>query len=214
MNINDIWKELKDYVLRSYVSATCSTAVNIAFLAYNLYLGIVYKIVWNTSICGYYFLLILLRGLIFYNERKWHKKPPKELYQSRTKLFQVEMYLLCVMDIALIAPIYYMVKAQRSVRIGKIPAIAIAAYTTYKIVMAIINYRKTRKNENLSLYGLKILNLKDALVSILTLQNTLIMVFGHKSEMMTLGAYTSGAILVLMIGITIMLLRKSRKIRK
>ncbi len=205
-------EQWKDYVLRSYVTATFSFAVNIAFLVYNLYLGVAYHLIWNTSICGYYFLLVLLRMLIFWNEKKWNRKPPQNIYQCRAVLFRFESWLLLLVDFALIAPVVLMVKSQRTVNIGMIPAISVAAYTTYKIVMAILNYRKTSNNENLSLYGLKILNLKDAIVSVLTLQNTLIMVFGDKNDMLILCAYTSAGMLGIMVVISVLSIKKSKRL--
>lgn len=211
MKPKEVLKHLKDYVLRSYISAVFSSAVNIAFLVYNVYLGIVYHLIWNATICCYYFLLALLRILIFWNEKKWKKNNPENIYKCRAGLFRLECWLLLLVDLVLVVPIILMVKSQRVVNIGMIPAIAIATYTTYKTVMAILNYKKTRSNENLSLYGLKIINLKDALVSILTLQNTMIMVFGDKDLMLTLCAYTSAGILGIMLIITILLIRKSRR---
>ena len=50
------------------------------------------------------------------------------------------------MDMCLIAPIAYMVIGERSYVYGLIPAIAMAAYTTYRITMGIINLVKCKLN--------------------------------------------------------------------
>ena len=55
---------------------------------------------------------------------------------------------------------------------------------------------------------MKIINLKDAIVSILTLQNTMVMVFGNETSMLTLTAYTSAGMLVGMFILTILSIRK------
>ena len=98
-----------------------------------------------------------------------------------------------------------------------IPAIAMAAYTTYKIIMASVNLRKQRISSDSLVHLLRTVNFIDALVSILTLQNTLIMVSSNGSDMgmLPLTAGTSaliwGTILVLSF-ITIM--KGIRQIRR
>ena len=112
-------------------------------------------------------------------------------------------------------PISLMVLLQNQVNIGKIPAIAMAAYTTYKITMALIHIRR-QKIYHVLIRELRTINLIDALVSILTLQNTLIMVNaspGEENSMLTLSAISSAAIYLLIIGITVRLFLKGKTSR-
>lgn len=78
-----------------------------------------------------------------------------------------------------------------------IPAITMAAYTTYKITMASINFKKGTGSPDILFKLLRTVNFIDALVSLLTLQHTLIMVNskGKFIDMLPLTATTSGAIL-------------------
>lgn len=204
----------KDYELRSYLLSGFSLFTTFAFLIYNLVLGIVYKTVWNFSISIYYMVLLGLRTLIIVKEKHWRLETEDCRRKHQLQLFRFTTILLLLMDIALIVPIALMVFTQRSVNMTMIPAIGIAAYTTYKITVAIINYVKTREQRNLSLFGLKIINLKDAIVSILTLQNTMVMVFGNGKSLQTLTAYTSAGMLFAMFVITILLIRKGNQYSK
>ena len=96
-----------------------------------------------------------------------------------------------------------------------IPAIIMTAYTTYKITIATINYQKTRKCNELLIKELWTINFIDAFVSLLTLQNTLILLNGEMSnEMMILSAISSGVVVFFMIVISIFLLIKGVKDNK
>ena len=96
---------------------------------------------------------------------------------------------------------------------GLIPAIAMAAYTTWKIIMASIHLSRQcrRPSGSILVWELRTVNFIDALVSILTLQNTLIMVSGTTAEtsaMLPLSAASSGVIYVVIAAITIRMLQK------
>ena len=119
---------------------------------------------------------------------------------------------MLAMNIALVVPISLMVLMQKPTNLGLIPAIAMAAYTTYKITMAIVNMRRSRVYHPL-IHELRTINLIDAFVSILTLQNTLIMVnsdAGEGSSMITLSAISSALIYLTIIIITIKLFIKRK----
>ncbi len=201
----------KNYTLRSYLGASFSLLLNVAFLVYNLYLGLSLNSAYNTAITGYYFMLIILRDIIFICEKRWRRKDSTERQDKRQKLYRRVCWLLLPLNLAAIAPVVLMFKFQREVNTSMIPAITIAAYTFWKISIAIYNFLKTKKSKDLSLHSLKNINLMDALISILTLQNTMIEVFGKSDSMITVSRYSSIGILLLMIGLSIYLIRDSYK---
>ncbi len=213
MKIKKTFIKIKDdYELRSYITGILSFLINIAFLVFNLVLGIYYKLPFNMSICFYYLLLILLRYMIINFERR--NRYEEHINDKRIKNTKLVSWLLLLADLTIVVPIILMVLSQRSVTMGTIPAISVAAYTTYKITLAILNYKKVLNGKNLSLIGLKMINLLDALVSILTLQNTLVMVFGDGSSMLILTACTSAGMLIVMIMATILFIKRIKKISK
>ena len=113
-----------------------------------------------------------------------------------------------------------MVVLDKPVYIGLIPAIAMAAYTTWKITMASlhINWQRRRASGNILIAELRTVNLIDALVAILTLQNTLIMVKrtdAGENSMLPVSAASSAVIYVVIVGITLrMLYRGLRQINR
>ena len=91
-----------------------------------------------------------------------------------------------------------------------------AAYTTYKITLSIVNYIKTRKSTEPGVRMLKTVNVVDALVSVLTLQYTLLMVTDGRIEgdMFILCACTSFAVWGLLIVLSAVALARAVKYRK
>ena len=118
-----------------------------------------------------------------------------------------------VMNISLILPITLMVLSEKQVDMGLIPAISIAVYTTYKVTMAIINFVKYKRYQNLAYRQIRIINLVDAILTVLTLQNTLIMVNdgGVHGDMLTLAAVTSFVATIIIVALPIYALRKMLK---
>ncbi len=206
-------KIFKNQVYRGYFIGIVSFLATVAFLCYNLVLGIFYKLVWNFSVSFYYLFLMLIKGIMLATEKRIKDKEKEEKSYERIKLFKLQNIFMIIIDLLLIAPVVLMLLQKKSVNIGMIPAIAAAAYTTYKIVMACINYKNSKNSGNLTLHGLKIISLKEAVVSVITLQNTLISVFGNAEDMLTLTTYTSAGLLAVMLGVSLLQIKKYRRLR-
>ncbi|MFR3184092.1 MAG: hypothetical protein ACLTVV_02510 [Ruminococcus sp.] len=187
-----IWKS--DYYFSTVFSSAISTLISIVFVLYNGALGIVYQSWWHGLICVYYLLLATIRAILIGTRRK-----------NQKTIRMITYLLLLVMDVSLIVPIYIMVSGERSYTYGLIPAIAIATYTTYRITISIVHFRKSRKKDKSLLFELRMINMTDALVAVLSLQNALIIANGGMNEgMRMLTAWTSGGIYLVIVLITIM----------
>lgn len=106
-----------------------------------------------------------------------------------------------MLDLSLTVPAAMMVLDRKPVQIGQIPAIGMAAYTTYKVVLAAIGLKRSKRTESLAEKALRTIAFTDALVSVLTLQNTLIVVMdgGMGGKMQILSACSSAALLALAV---------------
>lgn len=209
-----MWK--KDYAFKTMASSMISFGITILFAFYNGVLGIRLVSVWHGSICVFYLLLIAIRGMILLTEKKNIVRNEQEKVYHRHKTYIISSVILLVLNLALILPISLMVILERPVNIGLIPAIAMATYTTYKITMASIHIQKQKNSShsNVLVTELRTINFIDAMVSILTLQNTLIIVNQSKSsadDMFILSAISSAAIYIVIIFTTIRLLIKGLK---
>ncbi len=194
MNYFARWKN--DYSYRTIITAFGSWIVAVIFALYNGFLGYRHSSLWHGTICVYYLLLVILRGMIIYSEKKIFLYADKE--KARNIVCVAGAVLLLILNVSLIVPITIMVKQLRPVTLTLIPAIAMAAYTVCKITMASVNLKHSKKAADSLVRLLRTISFIDALVSILTLQNTLIMVNtqGGSSTMLPLTAATSAAILL------------------
>lgn len=194
-----------DFAFKTMTSAVISFSATVLFSVYNGYLGIRVLSVWHGSICLFYLLLAAIRGIILISERNAAAIAEPQKSYRRQRTFKLTSVMLLVLNLTLIAPVALMVVLEKPVNIGSIPAIAMAAYTTYKIAMASIRIKK-RKHNNILVAEMCTINFIDALVSVLTLQNTLIMVNRGKSEggdMLVLTAVSSAAIYLFIIFVTV-----------
>lgn len=207
-----------DYVFRAFIFSALSFFITMLFTAYNVFLCIAYKAVWNIGIAVYYALLLSIRAYVIFSERKFYKEhlTDEQKENKQKKLFLVQSIFLFIIDFALIAPIALMVLQKKTVNYSTIPAITVAAYTTYKIVISTRNIIKTRNVPHLSLKILRTVNFIDALVSVLTLQYTLIITFGGgmNKDMFILCAVSSFAIWTLLILLSLKSLLQSVKLKK
>ena len=215
---NKFLKRMKnDYTFRTFVFSSLSCFVTVAFAGYNAILAISYRSAWNTGIAVYYTLLSCIRIYDIFSESKFYKKGLDEQRKGmqRKKRFLVQSILLFIIDFILIAPVAMMVMQQKEIHYTAIPAIAIAAYTTYKVTMSAKHFIKARKSNHLSIKMLRNINFVDALVSVLSLQYTLIMTFDGgsiKKDMHTLCAISSLIIWGWIIVISVFTLSRAIKL--
>ncbi len=177
-------------------------AATAAFALYNGWLGIRYASLWHGSIGIYYTLMSLLRGILSGAERRAGKKEREAAESCRRSVFRVTFALVLLMNAALAAPVSLMVLDRRPVQTGLIPAIASAAYTTYKISAASVKLKRTKGT--ILERELRLLRLIDALMSVLVLQNTLLIAVegGISRLMLPLAAASSAGILLLTFAIS------------
>lgn len=200
------WKT--EYDFKTFAAASGSLAVTVIFAVYNGILGISHSSLWYGTICVYYIILVLLRGSIVAAEKKIsHQEAQKN---ARDKVCLWVSFLLLVLNMSLVFPVSMMVRQQKPVNLSLIPAIAVAAYTTYKVIMASVNLRKRKASSNSLVWLLRQIGFIDALVSILTLQNTLIMVSsnGEDLKMLPLTAITSALVWIAVLLLSVAAIRK------
>ena len=216
--IKNLRTKLKEnFQFKTYLFSLFSIFITIIFAIYNIYLGIIYNTGWNISIAIYYGFLIIIRTYILYNENKLSKLNISEYkIDMQKKLYLKQCIMLFTIDLLLIAPISIMVLGQKEVNYSTIPAIATAAYTTCKMILATKNALQAKKNNNLSIIMLRNINLKDSLVAILSLQYILIMTFETKTDnnMLIVSCISTFCIWILLIIISIKTICKAIQINK
>lgn len=177
-----------------------SLIVTLTFAGYNAFLGIWHGDAFAIGIAIYDFILVWIKSATLWVERKITLKDPITQSQVRIKNYQIASMLIFLLDLCLIAPVILLVINPKDVNFGMIPSIAMATYVVYQIVVAIINYRKSKKSRNPTVILLREINLIEAIVAVLTLQHVLIMVNGGMNQdMQTLSLVTSVGFIILII---------------
>lgn len=171
MKINKLYLKLKTEISKRRMLITIlSLCFTVLFSIYNRIVGIVKESLWHETISIYYLVLVIVKSIILIYIHKSINRN-KDLV-----VFRVVKVLLIILNLLLIVPISLMVLNKRLVEMSLILSIAVALYVTIKTSKVIISFVKKRKEEDILLKELKVIDLMDVVVSILTLQNTLISV--------------------------------------
>lgn len=202
----DQWKT--DYDFRTLIGAFGSFAATVFFALYNGYYGITRSSLWYGAICIYYIILVAIRGIIIAAERNAERNNRGDLFKKRVHF--AASSLLLFLNIALIGPIALMIRMEKPTNMTLIPAIVMAAYTTGKVIAASVNFKRKKQSGDCLVKLLRSISFIDALVSILSLQNTLIMVNAvQKESMLLLMILTSSAIWLIIMSLSLYIFVKS-----
>lgn len=175
---------LEDYDFKTTVFALLSFAVTVAFATMNLVSAIRYRLIWYGAIAAYYFVLILFRGGVLLAYKKCAQKfseNPEKYEKSKWGIYLASGAFLVLVEFAMVGVVTQMMLSERPTQSGEIMAISNAAYTFYKIVMAIYNLVKSRQLSNPVTQSLRSLNFADACMSIVSLTVLMVSTFDEGS---------------------------------
>ena len=174
---------VKDYKLRTIISALPGLGMNLIFALFNAVIGIISHSAWHGSLAAYYILLSAMRFVsVMYAKSIYIDKKKGKTEQRELKVYKNCGIMLSVMSIALMGAVIMLVFGFGGKSYPEIVTIAVAAYTFYKLIMSIINMVKARKEKSLLLITLRYIGYSEALVALLSLQTALFAAFGQGSE--------------------------------
>lgn len=167
---------LSSYAVRTVVYSSLSTLLDLAYVVVNGVTAIRYHSRWYYALTAYYFALMLIRLFIILFSGRALKKYGKESREFVRR--ELNIYLACgvallLLEISLSGVITLMIALPRDTQTGLVLAIANAAYTFTRVILAIVNKVKSGRTREPVVQSLRNLNLTDALVSLFSLQITL-----------------------------------------
>lgn len=231
-DIKIVWKEMltpfieknavanrmtKDYRFRTVIVAGGLFFVNFFYALFNGLYGIWYSSPWFGALSAYYIVLSVMRFLVVSYERKTSKsKQSKQSYyaiQKESRIYKTCGILLAFITIALSGAVFLLVNKNIDKSYPGFMIYAIAAYSFYKITMAIINLIKVRKLNAPLLKAIRNIGYADALVSILSLQVAMFTSFGDVGESTTkiFNFLTGSGVCLMILGMAIYMIRKAEK---
>ncbi len=205
----------ENYPFRTTVFALISVVIDIGFLIFSIVMAVLNNSIWYYSLSGYYFILLILRILVLYLNRKAVRKyrtDERECYRAQLKIYRAMGIALLVLDAAITSIVYLTVFRQRPTVYDGVASITYGVYATWKIFLALRNVRRARRTGDPAARCLRNISLADALVTLLSFQTALIAFYSEdESSMFRLNALTGTLICVIVLEMGIYMIYRSTK---
>ncbi len=208
---------LENYGFRTVVFAIFSFAMSIAYAVMQGYVAIKNLSVWYGALATYYVVLAFVKGGLLNSKRSAKKRAKKgqDYTKNMINVYGLTGIGLFVLTVALSSTIWNMVSRANTFSYPGFTIFASAAYAFYKISMAIYNFVKARRFDDLTVRAIRNVNLSDALVSILALQTALLDQFGDGNQNNWIFNLITGiAVSAIIIAVAIIMFIQSRKMFK
>ncbi len=150
-----------------------SLVTNLAYAVYNCVLGFVSQSWWFITLSTYYTVLSVMRFAVLRIKRK----SEIESFAKRFTGFSFLFLALCLVGTVILS-----VTDNRGTKHNEIIMITIALYTFTKVVLGIINLVKSKKYSSPAFKTLRNISFADALVSVFSLQRSMLVTFEGMSE--------------------------------
>ena len=205
---------IEDVHFRTELSLYFGLFVNFLYIAMKLFSGIYYRSVWFIALAGYYILLAVMRFILLH---KGKNRTEKISEISEIKRYRMCGIILLVMNQALAGIVIFMVNQNKGFDYPGLLIYAMAVYSFYSIIIAVVNLVKFRKHGSPLLSAAKVINLVAAMVSILSLETAMLAQFGGDDDPLfrkVMTGATGGGVCTIVIGIAIFMIWRSAKLMK
>lgn len=168
-----VW--LEDSRLRMNVTLGANVLWNGGYGALQLVLGIYHRSFWYYTLAVYYYFSLALMRLFLVHHSVRHA--PGERMREELQRYRACGWVFLVTNLALTVMVVGMLVQNRAVKHGMITTIAMATFTFTSLVTAIVKVCKNWNQENPVFSASRAISLASACVSLLTLENTMLVTF-------------------------------------
>ena len=198
-----------DIRFRTELSLYGGLFINLLYIAIKLFSGIYYRSVWFISLAVYYILLAVMRFILL------HKNKRTEMtMETEFKRYRLCGITLLIMNQALAGIVIFMVYQNKGFDYPGLLIYAMAMYSFYSVITAVINLVKFRKHGSPLLSAAKAINLVAAMVSVLSLETAMLAQFGGEEDpffRQAMTGATGGGVCTIVIGMAAFMIWKSTK---
>ncbi len=205
---------LGDEFFRSEITLHGGLLVNVLYVALNLFSGLRYRTVWFVTLAFYYVVLSVMRTLLV---RYVHRKSLGTDITAELRPYRLCGIMLLIMNEALVGIVVLMVTENRGFSYPGLLIYAMAAYTFYITISAIVNVVKYRRRGSPVLSAAKVISLTAALVSMLSLETAMIGQFDNNQDNFRtiMVSISGGAVCAVVLAMAIyMIVRATRQLRR
>ena len=172
---------------KELIVSISSLFISFLYTIYNMIIGILNYSIFNGIISIYYLLLTICNSILIY--RIYRTKKSEKPYKITYIFIYIILFLLTV---SFIGPAILLLLNDNIFFLDTIYSIVCALFTTISMTFSIINYVKARKEDNENIKLLRLCNLISSLLSIIILQNILILSNGElNNDMFILSIFTT-----------------------
>ena len=196
---------------KELILSLISLFISFLYTIYNMIIGILNYSIFNGIISIYYLLLTICNSILIY--RIYRTKKSEKPYKIMYIFIYIILFLLTV---SFIGPAILLLLNDNIFFLDTIYSIVCALFTTISMTFSIINYVKARKEDNENIKLLRLCNLISSLLSIIILQNILILSNGElDNDMFILSIFTTCVIILfIMVLIIIKFVFYIKKIKR
>lgn len=196
---------LENHGYRTIAFSIVGFVWNCAYVAFMGILAIMTKSAWYISITAYYLILTWMKANIFYSKKKYNTEEKK----ARAYRFCGIMFMLLMIAFSGVIVLIY--TTNMYFEYAGLVIYAVAAYTFFKLVRAIISAVKSRKDDNLYFQSLRNINLVATIISIIVLQVAMFQAFAPQHNQSIANGLTGGGVALVIIVLGIYMIIKANK---
>lgn len=200
---------LENADIRAIIYAFFGFLINVGYVAFQLVMGIITGSVWYITISVYYLILIGIKSAIIFRQKK-HKQNE----HMAVKTYRQTGIMYIFLAFAMFAIMVLVNETNMSFKYAGIMIYVVAIYTFIKIITAIVQTVKARKNNNFYIKSIRNTNLVSALYSLLVLQVAMFQAFAKSINTKLFNNITTLAVAVIIFSMSVYMIIKSNMQKK
>lgn len=207
--IKCINKFMHDVSFRNIVNLYFGFILNIIYISYKFIIGIIFNSVWIGATAIYYLLLTSIKYYLLRNIKK------ETTYIKKIKIYKSVGILLLLLALLMGGMTISAIIGRKVIIYPGHTIYAVALYTFYNFIIAIISIFKYKKMYNPIFSSVKMISLSTASMSMFVLQFALLYTFGSDITFnLIMNSITGIAVILTTIFISIYMIKTANKIIK
>ena len=205
----------KDF--RAEVSLYAGLAINLLYGVFKIATGIFYGSAWLWSMGIYFFAIGGIRFMLMRNlGRKSFSQDEKAVKLHEYRTYRRCGIMMLFMNITVAGLEIQMIWQNKANEYSRAVVVITACYTFYSFILALVNMISFRNRDNAILSAAKDLTFSGAVMSVMTLQTSMLYAFNEKGDdyRQLFNSITGGFIIAIVVWISVyMIIRGTKKIR-
>ena len=198
------------YNTRAFVYAFLSIVFNTGYVVFGIVFAVLERSPWIGALVGYHIFLVFPRAEVLVTAKLKARGDGANENRLQLRAYTHCGLALILLSLAIIPVIRMTLLDENSYNYfisTIIYVITIALYTTVKLSVALYNFRKARRQDDMALIAVKNISFADALISVFALQALMLKELGDETGLLeTLNPILGGAVVAAIFALGIIML--------